>query len=134
MVCTAAALQFRTLELPRAVFGVPYHASVETQVDGRCPIGDVVLELAGGRLPRGIGLSGDALTGIPKEFGVFRLHVRASNRCSSADEDLALEVTGKPILRASPKNWSSSAATAIRPKRRSFWWRRVGRTCPIRSA
>ena len=99
----AAPLQFRTRELPRAVFGAAYHAVVATQVDGRCPTSDVILELAGGNLPRGIELVGDALTGIPTEFGVFRIQLRAANPCASAVGDVALEVTGKPILRATPE-------------------------------
>ena len=80
----AAPLQFRTHDLPRAVFGAAYHAVVATQVDGRCPTGDVVLELAGGRLPRGIELSGEALAGVPKEFGVFPIRLRAGNSCAHA--------------------------------------------------
>src|SRR5690349_8496067 len=79
----AAPLQFRTRELPRAVAGSSYRAAVETQVDGRCPSSDVILEIAGGNLPRGIELSGDALAGVPKEFGAFRLRVRAANGCAS---------------------------------------------------
>ena len=99
----AAPLQFRTRELPRAVAGSVYHAVLQTQVDGRCPWSDVILEVIGGNLPRGIELSGDALIGIPKEFGAFRLRVRAVNGCASVSEDLALEVTGKPILRVMPE-------------------------------
>ena len=98
----AAPLEFRTRELPRAVFGSAYHAFVATQVDGRCPTSDVLLEVAGGSLPRGITLAGDALTGIPKEFGLFRIRIRAENPCGSAVGDLTLEVTGKPILRVVP--------------------------------
>src|SRR5689334_15390063 len=93
----AAPLQFRTRELPRAVAGSPYHASVQTQVDGRCPVSDVILEVVGGNLPRGLELSGDALTGIPKEFGTFPISMRAANGCASMVENLTLEVTGKPI-------------------------------------
>ncbi len=99
----AAPLQFRTRELPRAVIGAAYRAVVQTQVDGRCPSSDVILEVAGGSLPRGVELSGDALTGIPKEFGIFRIRVRAANGCAAVVEDLALEVTGKPILRVTPE-------------------------------
>jgi hypothetical protein len=99
----AAPLQFRTRELPRSVFGAAYHAIIETQVDGRCPTSDVALELAGGSLPRGIELTGDALTGIPREFGVFRIQLRAATPCASTLTDLALEVTGKPILRVAPE-------------------------------
>lgn len=99
----AAPLEFRTRELPRAVFGAAYHAILQTQVDGRCPTSDVLLEVAGGSLPRGIELAGDALTGIPKEFGVFRIRIRAANPCAAAVSDLALEVTGKPILRVTPE-------------------------------
>jgi hypothetical protein len=103
--CQAAAapLEFRTRELPRAVFGAAYHAGVDTQVDGRCPNSDVILELSAGNLPRGIDLSGNALTGIPREFGVFRVRIRAANLCVSASQDLTLEVTGKPILRVTPE-------------------------------
>jgi len=103
MPAAAAPLQFRTRELPRAVFGAAYHAILATQVDGRCPTSDVRLELAGGSLPRGIELAGDALTGIPREFGVFRIRIRAANPCAAAVGDLSLEVTGKPILRVTPE-------------------------------
>ena len=99
----AAPVELRTRELPRAVFGAAYHTLLATQVDGRCPTSDVLLEVAGGRLPRGIELAGDALTGIPKEFGVFRIRIRAENSCGTAVGDLALEVTGKPILRVTPR-------------------------------
>ena len=99
----AGPLQFRTRELPRAVIGAAYHAVVETQVDGRCPESDVVLEVAPGSLPRGVELSGNVLMGVPREFGVFRMRIRAVNGCAAAAEDLALEVTGKPILRAAPE-------------------------------
>ena len=99
----AGPLEFRTRELPHAMFGSPYHAFLATQVDGQCPTSDVRLEVGGGSLPRGIELVGDALSGIPKEFGTFRLRVRAANPCASAAVDLELEVTGKPILRVTPE-------------------------------
>lgn len=99
----AAPLQFRTRELPRAVAGSSYRATLQTQVDGRCPASDVILEVVGGNLPRGIELSGDTLTGIAKEFGTFQLRLRAANGCAQVVADLALEVTGKPILRVMPE-------------------------------
>jgi hypothetical protein len=99
----AGPLEFRTRELPRAALGTAYHAVVATQVDGRCPTSDVLLEIAGGSLPRGMALAGDALTGVPREFGVFQIRVRAANPCAWAVEDLTLEVTGKPILRVAPE-------------------------------
>src|ERR1051326_4477072 len=99
----AAPLQFRTRELPRAVFGAAYRAVIATDMDGRCPSSDVVLELAGGRLPRGIDLAGDVLAGVAKEFGVFPLRLRAVNTCAAAVQELTLEVTGKPILRVLPE-------------------------------
>ena len=102
--CLAGApLGFRTRELPRAAIGAPYYAVVATKVDGRCETSDVQMEVAGGVLPRGVMLAGDTLTGVPAEFGRFRIRVRAESPCASAIEDLILEVTGKPILRVAPE-------------------------------
>ncbi|HEY2015776.1 MAG TPA: hypothetical protein VGH38_19875 [Bryobacteraceae bacterium] len=103
---SAGPVQFRSHELPRAVFGAAYHSQIQTQVDGQCPVGDVVLEVANGNLPRGIELSGDVLAGIPREFGLFRIQLRGANRCAAAVQDFTLEVTGKPILRVTPEELS----------------------------
>ena len=99
----AAPLEFRTHELPWAAFGAPYQARVETQVDGRCLDGGVGLVLTGGQLPKGLEFRGGEVLGIPREFGAFRLHVRAFNACVAAESDVVLHVTGRPILRASPE-------------------------------
>ena len=99
----AAPLEFRTHELPWAAFGAPYQARVETQVDGRCLDGGVGLILTGGRLAKGLDFRGGEITGIPREFGAFRLRVRAFNACAAAESELVLQVTGRPILRANPE-------------------------------
>ena len=100
---SAAPLRFRTHELPWAAYGTPYYASIETSVDGRCIDGGVELALAAGALPPGLELRGDALSGTPKQMGAFPLRLRASNSCTSVEQDLVLQVTGKPILRVSPQ-------------------------------
>lgn len=98
----AAPLSIRTQELPWAAIGVDYRAAIQIQVDGRCPQGDVVLSLVAGSLPRGITLEGNWLEGSPKELGIFRFRVRGANICSTANRDLVLLVTGKPVLRVAP--------------------------------
>jgi len=106
IVWLAFAIQFHTHELPRAIFGAPYHARISIQTDPRCPASDVAVAIAGGQLPRGIELAGDTLQGVPQEFGLFRVRLRAASACATAVEDFTLEVTGKPILRVSPTQLS----------------------------
>jgi hypothetical protein len=95
-------LQIRTQELPWAIVGAVYHEKIETGIDGRCPGGDVEMAVTG-KLPRGLDLRGEFLTGTAKQIGNFKLHIRAANTCSSAEKDLNLVVTGKPILRVYPE-------------------------------
>jgi len=102
MACAAAPLHFRTSDLPWAAVGAGYDAAIEVQTDGRCPRGDVGLAVVEGLLPRGVELAGNALTGVPRDTGTFRFRVRAVNTCGMAEQDLALVVTGRPILRVAP--------------------------------
>jgi hypothetical protein len=106
--CAALAaggpLAFRTRELPRAALGADYRVTIQTQVDGRCPSSDARLSLEAGSLPRGLELRGEWLTGVPKELGVFRFRLRGATDCTAARQDYVLEVTGRPILRATPEN------------------------------
>jgi hypothetical protein len=89
-------------QLPVAAKGVAYRASLGIRSDARCPMADTALSLASGKLPPGLRLTMDGLDGTPLETGHFRFIVRASNGCSSRTRTLTLEVTGKPILQASP--------------------------------
>ena len=102
LVATAAPLHFRTHDLPWAAVGSNYAAGIEVQVDGRCPRSDVFLGIVGGELPRGLELEGSTFSGVPREMGTYRLRVRAWNLCGAIEEDFALLVTGKPILRVTP--------------------------------
>jgi hypothetical protein len=99
----ASPISFRSTELPRAAIGADYRAAIETQGDGRCALGDVVILVVGGVLPEGLRIQGDAITGAPKEVGTFPFRIRAANNCASAEREFQLEVTGKPILRVSPQ-------------------------------
>ena len=45
----------------------------------------VAVAVAGGQLPRGVELSGDTLLGVPQEFGLFRVRLRASTACATAE-------------------------------------------------
>lgn len=99
----AAPVQFRTTELPWAALGTDYHVAIQAQVDGRCPLSDLTLSVVDGFLPRGLSVQGDLLAGVPKEPGIFHFRVRAANGCGSAEADLQLLVTGKPILRVAPE-------------------------------
>lgn len=100
--CYAAPIHFRTHSLPWAAIGANYAASIEIQANGHCPIGDVGLAVVDGELPRGLELTGNVFTGVPREVGTFHFRVRAANTCSAAEQDFALLVTGKPVLRVFP--------------------------------
>jgi hypothetical protein len=100
------AVRIRTSDLPWAIVNTAYHSVIETEVDGRCPQGDVTLSLSDGALPRGVEIGGGSLLGIPKETGTFHFSVRAANTCSSSVKALDLVVTGKPILRVFPEELS----------------------------
>lgn len=99
---SAAPLSFRTRELAWAAIGSEYRATIQTQGDGRCPLADVVLSVVDGYLPEGLRLQGDALTGMPKQTGIFRFRLRGANNCAAAEQEYQLQVTGRPILRAVP--------------------------------
>lgn len=102
MVLTGAPLTFRTREIPWAAIGTEYRTTIQTQVDGRCPLSDVSLSIVEGALPRGLTIEGDVLSGIPKVMGAFHLRIRGANVCGAAEREYLLEVTGKPILRVVP--------------------------------
>lgn len=98
----AASLRIPNQELPWAITGISYDAAIQTVSDGRCPANDVTLSLASGALPRGMQVSATGLSGVPRELGLFRFSIRATNGCQSASKELALFVTGRPILQAVP--------------------------------
>ncbi len=101
-VLGAQALAIRTDELPAAIKGTLYEARIVTYTNGRCPLSDMALTLAGGQLPRGVELSTSGLEGTPEQIGHFRFAVRASNNCHRVTKTLDLVVNGRPILIASP--------------------------------
>jgi hypothetical protein len=99
----ADMIEIQTEELPRAIVGMDYEATIATRVDGLCPIGNVGLFLAFGKLPRGLQVSNIGLTGVPKEMGIFHFSLGARNTCAAATpKEFELLVTGRPILRAYP--------------------------------
>jgi hypothetical protein len=89
-------------QLPVAAKGAAYRTPLDIRSDLRCPMADATLSLVSGTLPSGLRLTMDGLDGTPLETGHFRFTVRVGNGCSSRTRTLALEVTGKPILQASP--------------------------------
>ena len=99
----SGGIRIRTQELPWAALGGTYDAEIDIIPDSRCSCADMSISLAGGALPRGIELSGHRLHGIPREMGTFPITIRAANICqTSGMKELALVVTGKPILRVGP--------------------------------
>ena len=99
-------VQIRTQELPWAIVGSGYHVMIETGTDGRCPQGNIGISVAAGKLPRGLEVRGEYLTGIAKAMGDFRFVIRAANNCFATEKELDLVVTGKPILHVSPATLS----------------------------
>jgi len=99
----ASSLSFRSTDLPWAAVGADYRATIETQGDGRCALGDIALVIVGGVLPDGLRLQGDSIGGVPKQMGIFRFRIRAANNCASAEREYQMQVTGKPVLRVSPE-------------------------------
>jgi len=100
----ADTIDIQTEELPRAIVGMGYDATISTRVDGLCPIGNVGLFLADGKLPHGLQLSNIGLTGVPKEMGIFHFTLGARNPCTAASpKEFVLMVTGRPILSAYPE-------------------------------
>jgi len=108
LLASAAAfadmVEIQTEELPRAILGMGYDAAVDTRVDGLCPIGNVGLFLADGKLPRGLQVTNIGLAGVPKEMGTFHFRLGARNTCAAATpREFALTVAGPPVLRADPE-------------------------------
>ncbi len=101
-VC-AQPVQFRTSELPWAIVGAGYSASIETSADGSCITGNgIALAVVDGGLPRGVDLRGETLAGVPATMGTYHFTVRAASRCGVAVRQFELVVSGRPILRAVP--------------------------------
>jgi len=100
----ADMIDIQTEELPRAILGMAYDAAINTRVDGLCPIGNVGLFLADGKLPRGLQVTNIGLTGVPKETGIFHFRLGARNVCAAATpREFELTVTTRPVLRADPE-------------------------------
>jgi hypothetical protein len=89
-------------QLPVAAKGVAYRALLDTRIDVRCLMAYITLSLASGELPPGLRLTMFGLEGVPLETGRFPFTVRVGNGCGSRIRAWELEVTGKPILEASP--------------------------------
>jgi hypothetical protein len=96
-----APISFGTHQLPWAAVGADYRVTIQTRVDGRCPVGDPRLFVTAGSLPAGLELQGDWLTGVPKELGIFRFRLRGADACAAAEQDYVLAVTARPVLRLS---------------------------------
>jgi hypothetical protein len=94
-------VQIRTQELPWAIVGSFYQARIETGADGRCPA-NIGIWVAAGKLPRGLEVRGENLTGAAREMGDFKFVIRAANTCSATEKEFDLVVTGQPILHVSP--------------------------------
>lgn len=102
-ILLCAHVQIRTEELPWAIAGAGYHQMIAAAVDPRCPGSDSVLSVTG-KLPRGLELEGEYLTGTAREIGTFRFRIRIANDCAATERGFVLVVTGKPILRAYPES------------------------------
>lgn len=103
-IANAAAVGFRTRDLPWAGVGAPYRATIETFVDGRCIDGGISFVTVGGALPAGLELRGSIITGTPEESGAFHFRLKAINNCGMEERNFLLEVTGRPILRVAPES------------------------------
>jgi hypothetical protein len=101
----AGVIQIESVDLPRAIQGLVYSASIHVSVNGQCPSGNVGLHLASGSLPRGLRTTDDGLGGVPTEMGDFRFLIEARNTCASTTRAFQLLVTGHPILRATPERF-----------------------------
>jgi hypothetical protein len=98
----AGVIEIESVDLPRAIQGLVYSASIRVGIDGQCPIGNVGLYLASGSLPRGLRTTDDGLGGVPSEMGTFRFLIGARNTCAATTRAFQLLVTGRPVLRAVP--------------------------------
>lgn len=94
-----APISFGAHQLPWAAVGLDYRVTIQTRVDGRCPVSDVRLYVTAGSLPAGLELQGDWLTGVPKESGAFPFRLRGADVCAAAERDYVLIVTARPVLR-----------------------------------
>jgi hypothetical protein len=111
-----STIEIQSEELPRAILSVDYSADIRTNVDGRCPTGNVGLFVEDGSLPRGLRITGAGIAGVPKEMGLFRFRIRASNTCASITREFELLVTGRPILRAVPEKIEFSVSADDAPQ------------------
>ena len=100
-VLNAHSVDFLTRQLPWAVVGVPYDEKIEISIDGRCPRGDVGLDVFGGALPHGIEIVGERLVGTPRSTGTYPVMIRASNSCAFEVKGFQFIVTDEPVLRPS---------------------------------
>jgi hypothetical protein len=106
----AGAVEIESVDLPRAIAGLQYIATIHTSVDGQCPAGNVGLYLAAGSLPRGLRITSDGLAGVPAEMGTFQFSIGARNSCVDTARELKLLVRGRPVLRAAPERLEFSAS------------------------
>lgn len=98
----AGGLDIATRALPRAIVGRSYHAVIEVAGGGYCTWNHPRLRVEAGEMPEGVELSGAGyLTGSAAAEGVYRFRVRADTECQSAARELALVVTGAPLLHVS---------------------------------
>ena len=104
------AVEIESVDLPPAIEGLDYSATIRTSVDGQCPSGNVGLFLAAGSLPHGLRITCDGLSGVPTEMGAFRFSIGARNSCVDTTRNLELLVTGRPILRAVPEHLEFTAS------------------------
>jgi hypothetical protein len=100
----AGAVEIESVDLPRAIGGRQYSATIRTSVDGQCPAGNVGLFLAGGSLPPGLRITYDGLAGVPTKLGAFRFSIGARNSCVNTTREFELLVTGRAILRVVPEH------------------------------
>jgi hypothetical protein len=98
----ASGVQFRTVDLPRAIKGSSYHAAIDVVGDGNCAEGDIGLSVASGALPRGLQLFNFGVGGTPTEVGHFQVAIRASSMCASGTQTFEILVTARPILEVGP--------------------------------
>ncbi len=103
-VLRGEVVRFETAELPWAMLGAGYSATIETAVDGNCLIGNGIgLSVVEGELPNGLALRGESISGVPRTMGTYRFALRAANRCGTAVGRFELVVSGRPILRVVPE-------------------------------
>lgn len=98
----AHAVDFLTRQFPWAVAGEPYDEKIETIIDGRCPRGDVILQVFGGSLPNGIEIIGERLVGVPTTPGIYPVMIRASNGCGFEVKGYQFVVATQASLKVEP--------------------------------